>query len=113
MQIGLNPYGKLYIKFAMNFALPLGKGSNDIILFTKQGMLDLANSMIGKQIRFGTDGPIIGKVTDYENPVIGHYIFQIVVEDSHKEFMLKIINQNKTLNSHETLGLIIEGNKPT
>lgn len=94
MQAGINQFGKLYIKFAMNFALPLAKGSQDFIAPTKNSMRDLANSMIGKPFTYGQGGAIIGKIKDYETPVFGHYIFQVLVDDQHKDLVLRAIEMN-------------------
>lgn len=94
MQAGVNQFGKLYIKFALNFAIPLARGSQDIFVPTKQGMKNIADGYIGKPFTLGIGGPVVGKITDYETPVTGHYIFQVIVDDQCKDIVLKALEMN-------------------
>jgi len=95
MQAGINQFGKLYIKFAMNFVLPLAKGSQDVLAPTKESMKSMADSFIGKAFKLGTSGMVVGKITDYETPVYGHYIFQVLVDDGYKDIVLKAFELNQ------------------
>jgi len=94
MQAGFNEFGKLYIKFAMNFAIPLAKGSQDFISPTVGGMKNMAEKFIGKKFVLHGGGPEIGTCTDVENPVFGHYIFVVTVDDRYKDIVLKILQLN-------------------
>lgn len=94
MQAGFKANGTLYIKFAMNFAIPLGKGSTNVVCPTADAMKDLADGMVGTPFTLEFYGPVIGRITDYENTVVGHYIFQVEVYDKHKTTVLKLLEAN-------------------
>ena len=94
MQAGFDQMGKLYIKFAMNFALPLAKGSQDIIVINKYDLKKVVDAFINTKVSFGIGGTNVGKIIDYESPTFGHYIFNVIIDDQHKELMLKLISAN-------------------